>query len=206
MGNRKNVILLATRNPGKVREIKAILQDYGVEVVSLADYPDVPEVVEDGATFFDNAFKKAKEVSEATGMMVLSDDSGLEVDALGGRPGVFSARYGGKPGDDAANNEKLLKELEGVPEDKRTARFRCVMVLYHPSGKWISAEGSCEGKIALRPAGTGGFGYDPIFYLEQYGKTMAELTPEEKNRISHRAKALQALKGQIKEFLDSVQS
>jgi len=200
----KKVILLATRNPGKVKEIKAILGNYGVDVVSLADFPDVPEVVEDGATFFDNAFKKAKEVSEATNMMVLSDDSGLEVDALGGRPGVFSARYSGKAGDDAANNEKLLKELEGIPEEKRTARFRCVMVLYHPSGKWISAEGSCEGRIAFKPSGTGGFGYDPVFYLDQYGKTMAELPPEEKNKISHRAKALQALKGKIKEFLESV--
>ncbi len=203
MGSRVK-ILLATRNPGKVREIGAILGDLDINVVSLADFPDVPEVVEDGTTFFENAYKKAKEVSEATGMMVLSDDSGLEVDALGGRPGVYSARYSGKEGDDAANNAKLLKELEGVPEEKRTARFKCVMVLYHPSGKWISAEGTCEGRIALKPAGSGGFGYDPIFYMEQYGKTMAELPPEEKNRISHRAEALKALKRRLREFLASL--
>ena len=203
MDNKKK-LLIATKNAGKVKEIKAILKDFDMDIISLADLPNVPEVIEDGKTFFENAFKKAKEVSDATGMMVLSDDSGLEVDALNGAPGVYSARYSGESGDDKSNNEKLLKELKDVPENKRTARFKCVMVLYHPSGKWISAEGACEGRIALKPAGEGGFGYDPVFYLDKYGKTMAEIPAEEKNKISHRAKALNELKNNIKDFISTL--
>ncbi|NDY41707.1 XTP/dITP diphosphatase [Dissulfurirhabdus thermomarina] len=194
-------IVLATHNPGKVRELAAILGDLGLRVESLAGHPEVPEVVEDGATFLENALKKARTVASATGCLALADDSGLVVDALGGAPGVHSARYAGEDADDDANNRKLLAELAGVPEAARTARFVCVVAVADPSGAWTSAEGTCEGRIAPAPAGSGGFGYDPVFYVPELGATMAEVPPEVKNRISHRAAALATLKPRLEAFL-----
>jgi len=200
----KTTLILATCNRGKVKEIRALLSDLDIEVISLDEVKDAPHVVEDGKTFMENAFKKARLISEATGMMTLADDSGLEVDALGKAPGVYSARYSGENATDALNNEKLLLKLERVSQDKRTARFRCVLVVYHPSGQWISTEGRCEGKIARSPIGTQGFGYDPVFYLPALHRTMAQLSPEEKNSLSHRGKALAKLKTELAPFLEKV--
>lgn len=183
-------LVLATRNRGKVRELGELVSPFGYEVVSLDHYPGVPEIIEDGTTFKENAVKKATTVARLTGQLALADDSGLEVDYLGGAPGVYSARFAGEGHDDRANNEKLLRLLEGVPPEKRTARFRCVVAVATPQGQVFTAEGSCEGIIAVEPRGEGGFGYDPLFYLPGYGKTFAQLDPAEKNRISHRARAL----------------
>ncbi|HID96900.1 MAG TPA: XTP/dITP diphosphatase [Thermodesulfobacteriaceae bacterium] len=198
-------VILATRNPGKVKEMRSILADFGLEVVSLDDIRDVPHVEEDGETFYENALKKARVIAKATGIMALADDSGLEVDYLDGAPGVYSARYSGEHATDKSNNSKLLSDLQGVPSGKRNARFRCVMVLFHPSGRWISAEGACEGEIAQSPAGEYGFGYDPVFFIPSLGKTMAQLTREEKNSLSHRGEALSRLKELLPDFLDSIQ-
>ncbi|MBE3586254.1 MAG: XTP/dITP diphosphatase [Thermoanaerobacter sp.] len=187
-------LVLATRNPGKVRELSQLLSPLGYEVLSLEHFPGVPEVVEDGATFKDNAVKKATAVARHTGQLALADDSGLEVDYLGGAPGVRSARFAGEGHDDRANNEKLLRLLAGVPPEKRTARFRCVVAVATPEGKVLTTEGTCEGIIAEEPRGEGGFGYDPLFYVPSCGKTFAELEPEVKNRISHRGRALALMK------------
>ncbi len=200
----RDKILLATKNKGKIREIKSILSDMDIEVVSLDEVDSLPDVEEDGKTFYENALKKAKEIAEATDMMTLADDSGLEVDVLGGDPGVYSARYAGDNATDDDNNRRLLDTLRDVPVEKRTARFRCVIVVYHPSGKWMSAEGTCEGIITDQPKGEGGFGYDPIFLLPKLGRTMAELSPDEKNSLSHRANALKSLKKELPQFLESV--
>ncbi len=193
-------ILLATKNRGKIEEFGRLFEEFGHEVVSLLDLGEIPSVEEDGATFEENAIKKAKGYAEATGMAALADDSGLEVDALGGAPGVYSARYAGPSATDADNNRKLLKALEGVPEPERTARFRCVLALYLPDGRLITAHGTCEGLIALEPKGEGGFGYDPIFFVPSKGRTMAELSPEEKNAISHRGRAIERLRPALTEF------
>lgn len=181
--------MLATRNEGKVRELRQMLQDLPVEVLSLRDFPGVPEVEEDGGTFRDNALKKAREVSRHIAETVLADDSGLEVDALGGLPGIHSARYAGAGANDAANNAKLLKALEEVPREKRGAVFRCVLVLYSPDGRSEVFEGSWRGEILFAPRGALGFGYDPLFLDPRQGLTAAELPPERKNRISHRGQA-----------------
>ncbi len=183
-------IVLASRNQGKLQEFKALLASLPVEVASLQNYPEVPEVAEDGATFAENAVKKARAVAAATGLWALADDSGLEVDYLNGAPGVYSARFAGEGRDDRANNEKLLRLLAGVPPEKRTARFRCVVAVATPGGEVYTAEGACAGVIAAEPRGNRGFGYDPLFFVPQLGKTFAELDPEVKNTISHRARAL----------------
>jgi XTP/dITP diphosphohydrolase len=189
-------LLLATRNRGKVREFRALFAGVpGLEVLSIDDVPAVPEVVEDGATFEDNARKKALEIARATGLLVLSDDSGLEVDALAGRPGVYSARYAGQGASDADNNAKLIAELRALdlPDARRTARYRVVLALAAPDGPLATEPrlevGACEGRIALEPRGEDGFGYDPYFVPAGFDRTMAELTMQEKNRISHRAQA-----------------
>lgn len=182
-------LVLATRNQGKVRELAKLVAPLGMEVVSMAEYPHVPEVVEDGETFEDNAVKKAKSVASATGLLTLADDSGLEVDYLGGAPGVHSARFSGEEKDDQANNQKLLRLLEGIPREKRSARFRCVVAIATPEGKVFTASGSCEGVIGTAPKGDGGFGYDPLFYVPDFGKTFSELDLETKNKISHRGRA-----------------
>jgi len=166
-----------------------MLQDLPVEVLSLRDFPGVPEVTEDGSTFRDNALKKAREVSRHISETVLADDSGLEADALGGQPGIHSARYAGPAAGDEANNAKLLKALEGVPREKRGAAFRCVLVLFSPDGRNEFFEGSWRGEILFAPRGTLGFGYDPLFLDPRQGLTAAELPPELKNRISHRGQA-----------------
>ncbi|WP_017726680.1 XTP/dITP diphosphatase [Halalkalibacterium ligniniphilum] len=186
-------ILIATKNKGKVAEFEAIFKDKGMTVSSLLDYPEVPEIEENGETFSENATIKAEAIAQRFKKPVLADDSGLMIDALDGRPGIFSARYAGLEKNDQKNNEKVLLELTGVPEEKRTARFHCAIAFARPNEETIVFEGQCEGYILQAPQGDGGFGYDPIFYLPNYQKSMAELTKEEKNKISHRAKALARL-------------
>lgn len=190
-------LVVATRNAGKWREIQAILEAPGLEVLSLRDFPKCPEVVEDGATYLENARKKARAVAEHCGDWALADDSGLEVDALGGRPGVRSARFAHERATDAENNAALLRALEEAERGhERAARFRCVLALASP---WLAevktSEGRIEGTIARDPRGSGGFGYDPLFLAtEAEGRAMAELTEAEKNCISHRARAVRALR------------
>lgn len=176
-----------------------MLAGLGINVLSLEDFPDIPEIAEDGETFLDNALKKARAVAELTGETVLADDSGLEVEALKGAPGVHSSRYAGDGADDAKNITKLLAELREVPPGERKAAFRCVLVLYQPGGRWETFEGRWEGEIAQAPAGEGGFGYDPVFYLPESGLTVAELSAESKNRLSHRARAFEKLKERLGE-------
>jgi len=195
-------LVLATRNAGKVRELVSLLGPLGVEVASLADYPGLPDIPEEGETFEDNAVFKAREVARLTGEIALADDSGLEVDALGGKPGVHSARFAGEPKDDAANNAKLLRLLEGVSPEKRTARFRCVVALATPGGKVYTAEGVSEGVIIDRPRGENGFGYDPLFYVPDLGRTFAELDMETKNGISHRGRAFAQVAGIVRRLID----
>ncbi|MCA1031958.1 XTP/dITP diphosphatase [Bacillus timonensis] len=193
-------ILIATKNSGKVKDFEQLFSPYGYQVKSLYDFPDIPDVEETGTTFRENAQLKAETISKALNQIVIADDSGLEVDALDERPGVFSARYAGVEKNDKANLEKVLEELKEIPLDKRTARFRCALALVIPNEKTILVEGMCEGKIIDRPIGENGFGYDPIFYLERLGKTMAQLTKEEKNKISHRANALNNLGEELKKL------
>lgn len=195
------ILVLATRNKGKVREIGAALATPSLTFHSLNDFPHLPEIVEDGASFLENALKKARTISDSLHLPVLADDSGLAVDYLQGAPGIYSARFSGPAATDQQNNEKLLTLLQGVPEEKRTARFECVLVLYPPSGRWARTEGTCEGRIALAPAGDQGFGYDPVFFLPEFQKTMAQLPLETKNRISHRAKALVTMKPHLLSLL-----
>ena len=192
-------IVVATRNAGKVAEIAAALADLPVTLRSLRDFGAVPDAVEDGDTFEANAVLKAKHYARYTGMACLADDSGLEVDALGGAPGVFSARYAGEGAGDAANNAKLLRELAGVPAHRRSARFRCVLAFLDEDGTLLVTEGTCEGIILEQPRGTGGFGYDPLLYLPELGKTVAELTIAEKNAVSHRGKALRQMAAMLAE-------
>ena len=187
-------IVLATRNPGKIEEIREALSGLDIAFRTLSDFPDLPEIREDGTTFRENAEKKALTVARATGLPALADDSGLEVDALGGAPGVRSARFAGEGADDRSNNRKLLDLLRGVPPERRTARFRCVLALAFPDGRVYTVEGTCEGRIVEDPAGEGGFGYDPLFLIPEEGRTFAQMTREEKNRISHRGRALSKLR------------
>jgi XTP/dITP diphosphohydrolase len=190
-------LLFATTNAGKLRELRGLVGD-AVEVLALSDLPPVPEPVENGATFEENAELKARAYANATGVPALADDSGLCVDALGGRPGVHSARYA--EGSDAARYEKLLRELSGVPDEKRTAAFVCALCLALPGQGAARIEvGRCEGRIGHEPRGSHGFGYDPVFLLPG-GKTMAELTKEEKAGISHRGHAFQKMKPQLLAF------
>jgi XTP/dITP diphosphohydrolase len=201
-------LVFATRNPGKVVELRQLLADAGVEVLSLDEVErEVPEVVEDGATFRDNAIKKAREVSRATGLPALADDSGLEVDALGGAPGVHSARYAGVTGAgaDDANNDKLLAALAGVPEAERGARFRAVLALADVDGalgdEVLVAEGACEGRVLSERRGDGGFGYDPLFWVPELSATFAEVGVGTKKERSHRARAMAALRPRLLAYL-----
>jgi XTP/dITP diphosphohydrolase len=190
-------IVLATRNKGKIREIRAILAGIDVELLDSLDFPPFAEPAEDGETFLENALAKAKEVNRATGYPSLADDSGLEVDALGGAPGVRSARYGGPGLTDAGRCAKLLDELAGVPEEERSARFHCAAVLYPAPGaarKGLAAEGFLHGRITRSPRGDNGFGYDPVFIVPERGMTLAEMDPGEKNAMSHRYRAFIELK------------
>ena len=190
-------LILASNNAHKLVEIRAILGSEFDEILSMKEAGIVHETVEDGSTFLENAEKKAREIMEISGCCALADDSGLCVEALGGAPGIYSARYAGEHGDDKANNRKLLRELEGV-EDRR-AHFACAMVLVRPDGSVVRAEGRMDGVIAFEESGENGFGYDPLFYLPERGCTNAQLSPEEKNAISHRAKALHALVKKLRE-------
>ena len=183
-------LLIATQNPGKMREFRALLAPVPVRLAFPSDLGLQIDVLEDGATYADNARKKAQAYASAAALPTLADDSGLEVDALNGAPGIRSARYA--PGDDQDRVAVMLDALSDVPLERRTARFRCVVVLVSPDGRQYASEGVCEGMIALEAAGEGGFGYDPIFYLPACGCTMAQLPPTRKNWVSHRARAVQA--------------
>jgi XTP/dITP diphosphohydrolase len=195
-------ILIATMNAGKLREYERLLADVsGLELETMAALTEPVEVVEDRDTFRGNALKKATEIAQVAGMPCLADDSGLEVDALGGGPGVHSARYAGENATDAENNAKLLVALSETSEARRTARFRCAIVLVDQNGRELAAaEGACEGRITREPRGTHGFGYDPLFVPEGHARTMAELGPETKNEISHRAKATASLVPLLREL------
>lgn len=186
-------LLLATKNRGKICEISRILQMPDIRLLCLDDFPGAPEAQENGASFEENALIKARTAAHHSGLPSLADDSGLVVDALGGRPGIFSARYAGPDAGDRGNIAKLLEEMSGVPTGKRAGRFVCHAALVF-QGRAYQAEGRLEGLITTEPRGTGGFGYDPVFLLPERGLTLAELAPEEKDRISHRARALQKLK------------
>ncbi|HYB64232.1 MAG TPA: RdgB/HAM1 family non-canonical purine NTP pyrophosphatase [Steroidobacteraceae bacterium] len=192
--------VLASANPGKLRELTALLAPYGFELVSQAALGIEP-APETGATFLDNALLKARHASAAARLPALADDSGIEVDALGGRPGVWSARFAHPGASDAANLARLLEELEGVPEPRRSARYRCVVVFVRTADDPapLTGEGTWEGRIALEPRGSGGFGYDPAFVPAGERRTAAELAPEEKNKVSHRAQALRALVAALEE-------
>jgi XTP/dITP diphosphohydrolase len=195
-------LVFATRNKGKLVELRELLS--GIEVISIDEVGrDVPEVIEDADTFAGNAAKKAREVAAATGFPALADDSGLEVDALGGAPGVFSARYAGEPHSDSANNAKLLAALSGIAD--RRARFRAVLALADTAGPLgkdiITADGACEGTILTAPRGTGGFGYDPLFFAPELGMTFAEAGVGSKSELSHRARAMRAIKPRLLAYL-----
>jgi XTP/dITP diphosphohydrolase len=196
-------LILATRNANKVTELRAILAGAGlaVELVGADAYPDVPDVPETGVTFAENAFLKAHALARATGLPAIADDSGLCVDVLGGAPGIFSARWAGRHGDDKANLDLLLAQLADVPDIHRTAHFACAAALALPDGTERVVEGRLHGTLRHTPAGTGGFGYDPVLQPEGDSRTCAEMTPEEKNAISHRGKAFRALAPVIRELL-----
>jgi XTP/dITP diphosphohydrolase len=184
-------LLLATRNKHKLKELAALLRDLHLEVISAGDLPNLPGVVEDGATIRDNAVKKAVQTARMAKKLTLADDTCLEVDALKGEPGVRSARFAGEEATYHENNKKLLRMLEGVAYDKRSARFRCVVAIADENGLYDCVEGICNGTIIEAERGGGGFGYDPLFLADGQTKTFAEISPEVKNRISHRAKAMQ---------------
>ncbi len=194
-------LVLATNNLNKAVEIKELLEDLDIAVLSLQDYPGIEMPEEDRPDFAGNATKKAEAVSAATGLPAMADDSGLEVDALGGRPGVYSARYAGEGSSDRENNELLLKELAGVPLEKRTARFRCAVAVAVPGKQTAVVEGTCPGRIAEKPLGESGFGYDPVFIYEPEGLTFAQMPPGAKNRVSHRGKALARARELLKSLL-----
>jgi len=186
-------IVLATRNKFKIDEIKTILKPLNLDILTLDDFPGIPYLREDGSTFRENALRKAREVHTFTKLPALADDSGLEVFYLNGQPGVVSARYAGEGATDELNNDKLLKEMRGVPPRRRKGQFHAVIAVVGKDFEEIT-EGICEGKLGESPRGTNGFGYDPLFYPDGFDRTYAELTAEEKNRISHRAKALEKMK------------
>ncbi|MCC8049142.1 MAG: RdgB/HAM1 family non-canonical purine NTP pyrophosphatase [Clostridiales bacterium] len=192
-------ILFATGNEDKLKEIRMILKDTGVEVVSMREAGIHADIVEDGTTFEENAAIKAKTVMELSGEIVLSDDSGLEIDALGGAPGVHSARFMGEDTSYDIKNAAILEKLSGVPEDKRTARFVCAVVCALPDGRIFTCRRTMEGRIGYESSGENGFGYDPIFYLPEYECYSAQLSPEKKNEISHRGKALRGMRDILKE-------
>lgn len=189
------MLVVATKNKNKLIEFREILKNSTIDVKSLADFGPIPEVIEDGETFDQNAYKKAHQTARILGVPAIADDSGLVVESLGGAPGVYSARYAGPDATDKDNCLKLLEELRG--EKNRNAYFSCVLSIAVPSGPALTYEGRCDGVILQEQRGSSGFGYDPLFYFAEYGKTFAELTLEEKNRVSHRGKALREVKGEL---------
>ncbi|MFS0903510.1 XTP/dITP diphosphatase [Priestia aryabhattai] len=186
-------IIIATKNAGKVKDFETLFSPKGFKVKSLLDFPEIEDVEETGVTFAENATLKAETISSALNKPVIADDSGLAIDALNGEPGVYSARYAGENKDDNANIEKVLQKLNGVPFEKRTARFHCALAIAVPGKRTEIVEGTCEGHILEEKRGENGFGYDPIFFVEKWNCSMAELTKEQKNQISHRANALKKL-------------
>lgn len=194
-------IVLATRNQHKKQELVALLHDLNVVIRTLDDFPDAPDVVEDGGTCEANAMKKAVEIARYTGLPAVADDTGLEVDALGGRPGVFAARYAGEDASYEDNCRKLLLELRGVPPAARGARFVTVAAIAFPGGETASVRGVLDGSIAEQPAGSHGFGYDPVFIVPEYHQTLAQLSPDVKNRISHRARAFTQAKDLLQHMM-----
>ena len=198
-------LLVATTNQGKFAEVQAFLKSLPLTILSLKSLGRWPAVVEDGTTFTENALKKARALAEYSGRLTLADDSGLEVDALNGAPGIYSARYGGEAGDDDKNNERLLRELQGIAEAKRGARFVCALALCAPESRgmkeWTVRE-SCEGRIAFELRGQNGFGYDPLFFYPPFGKTFGEIDRETKATVSHRGKALKKLAEMLPSLVD----
>ena len=198
-------LLVATTNQGKFAEVQAFLSELPLQILSLRDLQNPPAVVEDGVSFEANALKKARTLAQFSGLMTLADDSGIEVDALGGAPGIYSARYGGEEGNDDANNRKLLGELANVPADRRTARFVCVLALCAPTSSGMkewSVRESCEGRIAFSLTGSHGFGYDPLFFYPPSGKTFGEIDRAAKATVSHRGKALKKLAETLPQLVD----
>ena len=187
-------LLIATRNNKKKKELQSILSTWDVKLLTLDDFEGMPEIEEDGTTFVENAIKKARIIAQLSNCITLADDSGLMVDALGGAPGVYSARFAGLDADDSDNNRKLLNMMKGIAQEQRTARFICVIAVAAPDGLVKTVQGVCEGRIETSGRGEGGFGYDPLFIPEGFQKTFAELGDDEKNRISHRGRALQEAK------------
>lgn len=194
-------IIFATGNEGKMKEIRLLLEDLGVRILSLKEAGIHLEIQENGKTFEENAVIKARTVMKETGALVLADDSGLEIDYLNGEPGVYSARYLGEDTSYRIKNQNLIDRLRGVPEEKRTARFVCVIAAVFPDGRILTTRGTIEGIIGYEERGEGGFGYDPIFWLPEYGCSTAELSMEKKNELSHRGKALSAMKKELRKAL-----
>ncbi|WML45582.1 XTP/dITP diphosphatase [Neobacillus sp. PS3-40] len=198
-------VIIATKNPGKAREFDHIFATRGIVVRTLLDYPEIVDIEETGQTFEENAILKAEAISKKLNKIVIGDDSGLIVDALDGRPGIYSARYAGEKKSDKANIEKVLIELNNIPIDKRTARFYCALAVASPGKKTITVSGTCEGRILDEQKGTNGFGYDPVFYVVEKELTMAELSSDEKNKISHRANALKKLDAILDHILGEIE-
>lgn len=187
-------LIVATKNKGKLREIKSLLDGMGFNVTSLADYPGAPDILEDGKSYKENALKKARVISEYTKKLVLGEDSGIEIEALGNRPGIYSARFAGEQATDNDNNKKMIRLLEGVKDNKRAARYRCYAALVDGEKIVGVVSGSCKGYITQNPRGTNGFGYDPYFLIKKYNKTFGELDPSIKSAMSHRARAFRKVK------------
>lgn len=196
-----NKIVFATGNAGKVKEVQAILADLGMEVVTMKDEGIELDIVEDGTTYEENALIKVREVAKYTDAIVMADDSGIEIEYLDNGPGIFSARFLGEDTSYRIKNNYIIEQLAGVPDEKRTARYVCAIAAVLPNGRELTTRGVFEGRIGYEEAGENGFGYDPIFYVPKFGKTTAQLSPEEKNQVSHRGLALEAMKAELKKYL-----
>ena len=197
-------VVLGSRNPGKAREIAALLNPFGIELLSVSEFPDVADVVEDGSSFEENASKKARETALAVNRWVIAEDSGLAADALGGAPGIYSARFSGEGATDEKNNQKLLEELQGVPDARRGAKYVCHVAVADATGEVrLNVECECRGRITTEPRGLNGFGYDPYFLIPEYHQTFGELSPLVKKVLSHRARAMRRLTRALVEALAS---
>lgn len=194
-------IIIATNNKGKAKEFEKLFQAYNYSVKTLLDFPEIEDIPETGVTFEENALQKAEAVSKLLNGIVLADDSGLEVDALDGAPGIYSARFAGEHGNDSLNNKKLIKDLEGIKEEDRKANFHCSLALVGPNREPLTVEGKVYGYILEEPKGENGFGYDPLFYVPEFNKSMAELSADKKNEISHRSKAIKELSKHLTDWL-----